>query len=67
MYSKKPKTYITVPKNNQDIKENIDNNKNKKFDYETIRNIVLEKSNNNVENYNKSNESKTKTNKFNIV
>lgn len=67
MYSKKQKSYITVPKNNQDIKENIENNKNKnKHDYETIRNIVLEKSNNNIKSYNKD-KNKPTNNKFDIV
>ena len=50
MYHKKQqhltmRAVFTVPKNNQDIK-NIDKNKKiNKHDYETIRNIVLEKSN----------------------
>ena len=42
MYSKNKQTFISVPKHNKDIESNI-NKKNDKHDYETIRNIVLEK------------------------
>ena len=42
MYSKNKQTFISIPKHNKDIESNI-NNKNDKHDYETIRNIVLEK------------------------
>ena len=42
MYSKNKQTFISIPKHNKDIESNI-NKKNDKHDYETIRNIVLEK------------------------
>ena len=62
MYSKNRQTFISVPKHNKDIESNI-NKKNDKHDYETIRNIVLEKTDKNIEN----NNNKTKNHKFDIV
>ena len=62
MYSKNKQTFISVPKHNKDIESNI-NKKNDKHDYETIRNIVLEKNDKNIEN----NNNKTKNHKFDIV
>ena len=64
MYSKNKQTFISIPKHNKDIESNI-NKKNDKHDYETIRNIVLEKTDKNIENNNKNN--KTKNHKFDIV
>ena len=61
MYSKNKQTFISVPKHNKDIESNI-NKKNDKHDYETIRNIVLEKTDKNIDNNNK-----TKHYKFDIV
>jgi hypothetical protein len=71
MYSNsKFKNNIIIPKsNNNNITNKIDNetnNKKTKHDYETIRNIVLEKSNNNIDKYNQEN-NKPKNNKFSIV
>ena len=63
MYSKNKQTFISVPKHNKDIESNI-NKKNDKHDYETIRNIVLEKNDKNIEN---NNNNKTKNHKFDIV
>ena len=62
MYSKNKQTFISVPKHNKDIESNI-NKKNDKHDYETIRNIVLETNDKNIEN----NNNKTKNHKFDIV
>ena len=62
MYSKNKQTFISVPKHNKDIESNI-NKKNDKHDYETIRNIVLEKNDKNIDN----NNNKTKNHKFDIV
>ena len=62
MYSKNKQTFISIPKHNKDIESNI-NKKNDKHDYETIRNIVLEKNDKHIEN----NNNKTKNHKFDIV
>jgi hypothetical protein len=62
MYSTNKQTFISIPKHNKDIESNI-NKKNDKHDYETIRNIVLEKNDKNIEN----NNNKTKNHKFDIV
>ena len=61
MYSKNKQTFISIPKHNKDIESNI-NKKNDKHDYETIRNIVLEKNDKTIDNNNK-----TKNHKFDIV
>jgi hypothetical protein len=63
MYSKKSQTFTTVPKQ-QDIKDSIDKKK-KTQDYETIRNIVLDKSKNIIENNEKNNHKPIQ--KFSIV
>ena len=77
MFSNHPKaaksnnSFVSIPKqtqsnnNNNNNNNNIDVNKNKKKeDYETIRNIVLEKSSKTIE---KSDNNKPKHNKFDIV
>ena len=60
-------SFVSIPKQTQsnNNNNNIDVNKNKKKeDYETIRNIVLEKSSKTIE---KSDNNKPKNNKFDIV
>ena len=74
MFSNHPKdaksnnSFVSIPKqtqSNNNNNNNIDVNKNKKKeDYETIRNIVLEKSSKTIE---KSDNNKPKNNKFDIV
>ena len=63
-------SFVSIPKqtrSNNNNNNNIDVNKNKKKeDYETIRNIVLEKSSKTIEKYDKDN-NKPKHNKFDIV
>ncbi len=64
--SKRNNSFVSIPKQTQsnNNNNNIDVNKNKKKeDYETIRNIVLEKSSKTIE---KSDNNK-KNNKFDIV